>query len=340
MRCILEIRSHSETAPSLPARVRRAAVACALLILPVSSAPAQSEMQIVPLYQGVGSHYSTPLSNPLGIYFDPVKRECYVADTGNGQVVVFNAAGMPVYRFTHFVPGRDGHPAPGEPRSLVVDAAGAVYLVDAQAPFIDVLDPRGRSITRVDAPDDACGQPERFVHLAINSRGAVCAITACRRPRVVELDADHAIARVFVLKDAQNERACVNGFALDAAGRIYVTNACASLMVRIYSPEGEFIRAFGKHDAGFENFAVPAGIAVMRDGRLWIVDTIRQVVSCFDQEGNLLTMMGGKGSQPGAFEYPSAVATDGESRLFVLERQGNRYQCLQINSEGVAAREN
>ena len=50
-------------------------------------------------------------------------------------------------------------------------------------------------------------------------------------------------------------------------------------------------------------------------------------------------MIGGKGSQPGSFQYPSAVATDGDSRLFVLERQGSRYQCLQI-MDGVAAKEN
>jgi hypothetical protein len=109
--------------------------------------------------------------------------------------------------------------------------------------------------------------------------------------------------------------------------------------VQLYSPEGELVRAFGKHDTGFENFAFPAGLVVTNNGDLWVVDTIRQVVSRFNQEGKLLAMIGGKGSQPGAFEYPSAVATDGASLLFVLERQGSRYQCLRIN-DGAAAMQN
>jgi sugar lactone lactonase YvrE len=303
------------------------------------NASAGTKQPVTPLYAGVGSHYSTPLSNPLGIFYDNVKKECYVADTGNGQVVVFNDSGMPVYRFPHFVPGRNDEPKAGEPKSLVVDAEGTIYLVDGQAPYIDVLDTRGRTITHIDVPGDNCGQPERFTHVAMGADQSVYAITACKTPRVLVIT-DRTIARTVVLRTNETDRACINGLTLDPQGRIYVTNACAELMVQIYSPEGDLVRAFGKHDTGFENFAVPSGLAVTSNGDLWVVDTIRQVISRFDHEGSLLTMIGGKGSQPGAFEYPSAVATDGASLLFVLERQGGRYQCLQINPEGVAAEKN
>lgn len=101
-------------------------------------------------------------------------------------------------------------------------------------------------------------------------------------------------------------------------------------MVQLYAQDGSLVRAFGKHDTGYENFAFPAGITVGKDGSLWIVDTIRQVLGHYDHEGTLLAVIGGKGSQPGAFEYPCAVATDGASRVFVLERQGSRYQCIEV----------
>jgi sugar lactone lactonase YvrE len=299
-----------------------------------------TDSPVTPLYAGVGAHYSTPLANPMGIFFDNVKKECYVADTGNGQVVVFNTSGMPIYRFPHLVPGRGDEPRPGEPRSVAVDAHGDIYVVDGMVPYIDVLDVRGRSLARIDVPDDSCGQPERFVQLALGADQSVYAITACRIPRVVAIGDDHAVARIITLRPAQDERACINGFTLDQTGNIYITNSCATLMVQIYAPDGAFLRAFGKHDTGFENFAVPAGLAVTGNGDLWVVDTIRQVVSRFDHEGKLLAMIGGKGSQPGAFEYPSAVATDGGSLLFVLERQGGRYQCFQIHPEEGAASEN
>lgn len=305
----------------------------------VTAEQAQNTAPVTPLYAGVGAHDSTPLSTPLGIHFDTIKRECYVTDTGNGQVVVFNENGMPIYRFPHLVPGSGGDLKPGEPKSIVVDASGAIYLIDSQVPYIDVLDPRGRTIRGIDVPDDDCGQPERYIYLALGPERVVHAITACRTPRVMAIGENGAIARTIELQVPDAERACVSGFALDREGRIYITNQCATFMVQIYSPDGALVRAFGKHDTGFENFAFPAGLVVTNNGDLWVVDTIRQVVSRFDQEGKLLTMIGGKGSQPGAFEYPSAVATDGESLLFVLERQGSRYQCLRIN-DGTAASTN
>jgi hypothetical protein len=101
-------------------------------------------------------------------------------------------------------------------------------------------------------------------------------------------------------------------------------------MVQVYDSHGSYVRGFGRHDSGFENFSFPSGIAVMPDGRLWIVDAIRQVATCFTAEGDFISYIGGKGAQPGAFDYPSDISTDGKDRLFVLEREGDRYQCFQI----------
>ena len=334
----LKTRSHSDHRTPGATTLVVLAVVAVFGATVASDVTAQSlrESPVTPLYAGFGAHESTPFASAIGIFYDRVKSECYVADTGNGRVVVFNSSGMPVYRFTHMLKDDNGEPFAGEPRSIVVDSKGTLYLIDGRVPYLDVLDPRGRSIRHIDVPDDGCGQPERFVQVALGANQDVYAITACKRPRVMVTGEDGSIARTVLLQ-APDERACINGFTLDREGHIYITNACASLMVQEYSPEGELLRAFGKHDTGFENFAVPAGLAVTNDGQLWIVDTIRQVVSRFDHEGKLLSMIGGKGSQPGAFEYPSAVATDGESLLFVLERQGSRYQCFRINPDKGAA---
>jgi sugar lactone lactonase YvrE len=302
----------------------------ASLALVGSQSHAQTQApQVRPLYEGVGSDYVTRLSEPMGIFYDSVKDECYVADTGNGQVVVFNASGMPVFRFSHYVANRNGLQIVGQPYNLVVDKLGLVYLVDTQVPYLDVIDPQGRSMSHIDVPEDNCGEPERFTHVSQGADGTVYASTACKPARIAGIR-DGAVVSMITLRDPATERSCITGFAIDAENRFWITNACATKMVELYASDGTLERAFGKHDAGYENFAFPAGITVGNDGTLWIVDSIRQVVSHFDHEGNLLAMIGGKGQQPGAFEYPCAVATDGGSRLFVLERRGSRYQCLQV----------
>ena len=308
--------------------------ATALLVLPAATSHAQSvPPKVTPLYEGVGADYVTRLSQPMGIYYDTVKNECYVADTGNGQVVVFNASGMPVFRFYHYVAGRNEALVTGQPQNLTVDKTGRIYLVDMQADYLDLLDPQGRSISHIAVPADRCGSPERFTYVTQGADGTIYALTGCTPPRVAVIH-DAAVAGVTVLQTP--ERPCVTGFASDSNGRFWLTSACGTRMVQLFGPDGALVRAFGKHDTGYENFAFPAGIAVAKDGSLWIVDSIRQVLCHYNNEGTLLAIVGGKGSLPGAFEYPCAVAPDGGSRLFVLARQGSRYQCLQVEDNAAS----
>ena len=74
------------------------------------------------------------------------------------------------------------------------------------------------------------------------------------------------------------------------------------------------------------DFSYPAGITITRGGRVWIVDSIRQVVKCLTEDGEFITMIGGFGSEPGDMKYPSSVASDGDTLLVVAEKNGNRYQ--------------
>jgi hypothetical protein len=45
------------------------------------------------LYQSVGLSPGTHYSRPLGIFYDRNRKECYVADTGNNQIVVCDESG-------------------------------------------------------------------------------------------------------------------------------------------------------------------------------------------------------------------------------------------------------
>jgi hypothetical protein len=141
---------------------------------------------------------------------------------------------------------------------------------------------------------------------------------------------DLEVQKILQLEQKVGGPSCTTNIGVDNTGQIYITDPCADQMVQIYSPEGKFVWGFGRHDAGFENFSHPTDIAIMNNGEMWIVDTIRQVASCFTEKGEFLSYVGGKGDHPGAFTYPVGLATDGESRLFVVERAGNRFQCFQI----------
>ena len=287
------------------------------------------------LHVGNGFSPGTDLSRPLGVFFDNTQNECYVADTGNHQVVVFDDNGMPIFRFYHHVTV-NGEKRLGEPTNLVVDAEGQIYVTDALVPYLDILDRNGRRITTVAPPYDECGQQVRFDGVAIGPDHRVYAALSCDGARMVAvIGLDLELERLIRLRSDDLGRSCVTGLDVDGQGNFYVTDPCAELMVQIYDASGQFLSGFGRHDSGFENFSHPVGIAVMPDGKMWVVDSIRQVVSCFSPRGEFISYVGGKGNHPGAFNYPSGIDTDGKDRLFVVERAGNRYQCFRIIEDDV-----
>ncbi|HEU4365375.1 MAG TPA: hypothetical protein VFT13_07900 [Candidatus Krumholzibacteria bacterium] len=310
----------------------RRAVALALVAAISATAPYARALEAVVDHGCIGWDVGTRFSRPLGIFFDTVREECYVADTGNHRVVVCDRDGSPVYRFNHYVE-KDGAAVLGEPRSIAVDATGRIFLVDDAAAGIDVLDTTGRRIGFIAPPADDCGVAESFEFVAPGP-GGMYAVLSCAKRRVAVIDAGLEIARVITLswKDAA-QRACLTGIAVDADGGIYVTDACASDMVQMYDANGGLVRSFGTHDTGLENFSFASGIALMADGNMWIVDTLRHIASLFTPEGTRLVTVGGKGAEPGALQYPSCVTTDGVGRVFVAERAGNRYQCFRVEGE-------
>lgn len=306
------------------------AIALAIAVVVAGATAANAQEPAIDLEHGcIGWEPGAPFVHPLGIFFDATRDECYIADTGNHQVVVCDTAGIPRFRFTHYV-ARDGAMVPGAPRSVAVDADGWIFVVDDATPELAVLDPTGRRVATIAPPPDDCGLPESFEYVAIGPDGAYASLS-CAQRRVAVIDGDFRISRVINLGwKNPSERQCITGLAVGREGGIYVTDACASEMVQLYSANGGLVRAFGTHETGLENFSFASGIALTRDGNLWIVDTLRHIASLFTPDGTRLATIGGKGTEPGAMQYPVAVTTDDAGRVFVTERAGNRYQCFRV----------
>jgi DNA-binding beta-propeller fold protein YncE len=287
------------------------------------------------LHIGTGYSAGADLSGPLGIFHDSDRNECYIADTGNHQVVVYDENGMPIFRFYHHVMV-DGEKRLGEPKHIAVDADGQIYVTDSVVPYLDILDRNGRHVTSVDPPYSECGEYARFDAVAVGPDKKIYASISSEAGRYIGvIGFDYELENIIHLESDGLGEACVTAIDVDTEGAIYITDPCASVMVQIYDANGKFKSGFGRHDSGFENFSHPTSISVMPEGNIWVVDSIRQVVSYFTPEGEFISYAGGKGDHPGAFNYPSAVDTDGKDRLFVVERAGNRYQCFRIVSDDV-----
>jgi len=312
-------------------------IALLLQLCPSGRLVSQDVSSVLEFQYGVyGPSRGVIFRNPQGIAYERHRQEIYVADTGNRNVSIFDSNGRHLFSFTYRVKTPSGADVLAEPRSVAVDRDGFIYLTDAVSEAIQVRDPRGQSVARIDLCEvlGTIGKKVIPEHLFIDSRGDLYVTTGGDVRELIVLDRNHKPVRR--ISGTDKGYGALSGVWVDEQGRIYLTDALNTPCVQVYDPDGAYRFGFGEKEIGDENFSLPHGIATTANGDIWVVDSIRQVVKRFDKEGRFLDMLGGFGINAGDLLYPMGVAGDGAGRLFVLERVGSRYQSFRVKeTEGV-----
>jgi tripartite motif-containing protein 71 len=134
------------------------------------------------------------------------------------------------------------------------------------------------------------------------------------------------------------------GIALDRSGNLYLTHILASGKskdrtadhVSVYRPDGRLLRQWGESGSGPGQFNCPGGIAVARDGRVYVADQTNHRIQVFDSTGKFLLQWGEYGNKPGQFGGkssrnsrtggPQFVAFDAAGHLWTTEGANCRIQ--------------
>jgi DNA-binding beta-propeller fold protein YncE len=270
---------------------------------------------------------------PRGVALDAVHHEIAVANSGLGRVEFFDYRTWPRGYFTHQVPGRNGVPEPGEPVSLAFTPSGELLVSDLRAPWVDIVDFRGRSQQhlRLPAPDDTCDGLRGPGEVAVAPDGRVF-VASRGLGRVHVFDADlRPLASWGVAGRDSGQLSNIMALAVDAEGRVFVACASTELAVQVFDADGTWRLGFGRHDLGPGNFSLPTGIAFAPEGRVCVSDALRHVVQVFDSHGSYVGVVGGPGAGPGEFTEPSALAGDGHGILALAEKSGGRFQVMWLH---------
>jgi DNA-binding beta-propeller fold protein YncE len=259
------------------------------------------------------------LNGPRGVFVEPESGEIYVADTANNLVAVFDRQAVPLFSF-----GFNREFA--EPQKAVVDPRGRLYVLGGIPPVVMIFSFRGEYIRDFPFGEGFKGMPAQVTAMAADRSGNLY-FGDSGNGEVLVFGPDHRLTSRFEVHQGK-DRSRISGIAIAETGEIYVVDVQATPAVRVYSPDGKFLRGWGEHATGPQNFSYPSGIA-LAGGRVIVVDSIRHSIISFTSSGTYLRRDGGYGLTPGGLAYPTDIATDAKGRVYVVDRVGNRLQVLE-----------
>jgi sugar lactone lactonase YvrE len=175
----------------------------------------------------------------------------------------------------------------------------------------------------------------------VDARGTVwvadkCASTTCTGRTddpILAFDASGTFLRSF----GSGLFVFPHGIHVDADGNVWVTDGQGAEgkghQVFKFSPDGKVLLTLGtKGVAGTTatTFNQPSDVVVGANGNIFVADghggeTNARIVK-FSRDGTFLKTWGRKGTGPGEFDTPHALALDSQGRLFVGDRGNSRIQ--------------
>jgi DNA-binding beta-propeller fold protein YncE len=128
------------------------------------------------------------------------------------------------------------------------------------------------------------------------------------------------------------------GIAVDSeAGRLYATDTRKHTLTSFDLKSGRLLKRIGKKGAKPGEFGWPNGVAVGRNGLIYVADTMNYRVQVFDRELNPVRQFGSLGVNPGQFRRPKGVAVDAEGIVYVVDSDFNNVQMFTSDGRGLLA---
>lgn len=99
-----------------------------------------------------------------------------------------------------------------------------------------------------------------------------------------------------------------------------------------------FVGAPGKKETKSLNDSLaleqPTGIAYCPvTGDIWVVETKAHRISILDRQGRLLKQIGGRGEEPGKFNFPTTIWIDSSGKAYVVDALNFRIQVFAANGD-------
>ncbi|MDF1499502.1 MAG: TIGR03663 family protein [Anaerolineales bacterium] len=224
-------------------------------------------------------------NEPWGIAVAP-DGNVYVADTWNHRIQWFTPEGEFIGMF-----GQEGYGETANsfwgPRDVAVDREGRVYVSDTGNKYIKVFDREGAYLGQFGGAGYLPGYLDEPVGLAVSEQGTVYVVDTWnqRVQGFLPIEENNTFAPVSEWEvDAWYGQSLENKPYIDTGpGGIVCTTDPEAFRVLCFLENGEFVGGWGGiFGMAANQFDVLSGVAVARDGTVWVVDSGNHRVMRFE----------------------------------------------------------
>ena len=233
-------------------------------------------------------HTISGLAVPISIAVDNNDR-IYIGNKDKGNVEVYDSSYNLLYKL-----GTDSKHPKGDnvfkhPNDIAISTSGDVYVVDKGADVVQVYDPAGTNIATIGSSGNGDGQFHKPVSIAID-----------------ELEGE-----IIVL-----DRQKVNGQSLEGA------------RVQFFDMNGTYKRSFSRYGNMIGDMARPQRLTVDSASRLYVTDSMQNVVLVYDNVG---TYLGAVFDVVNPLRTPVGITISETNQLYVASRLKNRVEVYGID---------
>ena len=250
-----------------------------------------------------------------------------VSDPAGGAVHSMDRQGKASFRILSG-PARRLH----KPMGVAVDAEDNIYVADSDRGIVAVFDRFG-SFTRFLGQHH--GEPEFAAPhgIAFEASNQRLYLTDTPRNLVIVMDLEGRIlAQLGKLRNGTGDFEFDHPTEICAShGRVFVLDRRGS-RVRIFDPSNRLLAVVEVKENLSAGASPENGLAIDRDGNLFISSSTRPGVVVYSRDGLPLARVGPWGTRAGEFVGPSGLSIDSAGRLYVADSRNGRVQLFQVKS--------
>ncbi len=267
------------------------------------------------------------LSLPTDVVVDR-KGNIYVLDGVHNSVKVFDRKGRFLRKF-----GRLGNTKGGfdTPVGIGIDSEDNIYVCDTKNGRIVVFKKTGEFVRDlVLKPEERGMAVPRPVDISVDDDRGLLYITDNANHMVLVYTKAGAFIRTWGGRGVGEDEFRYPATLTFMGPKLFVVDVLGTRLQVINIETGVFAGQIGRWGVLPGEFFRPKGVAVDRDGFIYVTDSYMDVIQGFTEFGELVFILGDENDNIRRFTSPASIFIDDTNRLYVVEMLKNKVGVYQL----------